>query len=67
MKITEDMAMGFFGGVGVAFLSIYLIQEWQKQKEIHLVQEAIGSGMFNGIMSQNMSPSNSSPNMLGSL
>ena len=67
MKVTEDMAMGFFGGVGLAFLSIYLIQEWQKQQIIQLGQEAIGSGMFNGIISQNMSPSNSSPNMSGSL
>ena len=67
MKITEDMAIGFFGGFGLAFLSIWLMQEWQKQQMIQLGQEAIDSGMFNGIMSQNMSPSNSSPNMLGGL
>lgn len=67
MKITEDTVIGFFGGFGLAFLSIWLMQEWQKQQMIQLGQEAIDSGMFNGIMSQNMSPSNSSPNMLGSL
>ena len=65
MKITSDMAAGFFLGFGLSFLTIYAFHEYNKQQELNIANQALNSGMFNFSPMQNSSPSNNySPNML---
>lgn len=65
MKITADMASGFFLGFGLSFLTIYALHEYNKQQELNIANQALNSGMFNFSPMQNSStPNNYSPNMI---